>query len=491
MKNIAITISVLLFFVLPDLGYSQSNQTTVTINTTDVINNSYIGNGAEWDPYQLNYGKVKFKPSDINWQKLYGRLNFMRPQFIRVMINTTSLIKNGKLDVAYNHLQMSKILGYCQKHGVTVVFGDWGDHMVSSKTNEINRANLSYAARYVKYLINDKGYTCIKYYNMVNEPNGYWSAADGNYQLWSRAISYFHKELVKENINNKISIIGPDIAIWTKKETWWVDSTRTHLGNAIHLYDIHTYPSISTINSRKYSQIINAYKKQVPLNSKIVISELGIKFIAAQDSVLKRENYQRAKAKPYASTEDSQMFVYNYSYGIDVGDALFQIVNDGFSGVNVWMLDDALHSKGPKYKLKVWGFWNILGNKFFGAKEEKVRPWYYAWSLLTKYMPTGSKIFKVNISGSRVVNAIAAEKNDKYMLALINISNTNKMVKIQSSTLPTLSSVKEFIYSKGTLNIKDDHTILPNKFINKMDLQKSLIINMPSRSIIVYTNYEY
>jgi len=196
-------ICLLLVLCIVATGQCQTSHTTVTINTKKIINYSYIGNGAEWDPYQLNYGKVKFKPSDINWQKLYSRLNFMRPQFMRVMINTTSLIKDGKLNVTYNHLQMSKILGYCQKHGVTVVFGDWGGHMVNSKTNKMNRQNLSFAARYVKYLINNKGYTCIKYYNMINEPNGYWSAADGNYHLWSRAISYFHKELVRLGVNKK------------------------------------------------------------------------------------------------------------------------------------------------------------------------------------------------------------------------------------------------------------------------------------------------
>lgn len=492
MRSIVIFSCLLLFIVLPSSGYSQNGQTEVTINTNDVINKSYIGNGAEWDPYQLNYGKVKFKAKDIDWVKLYDRLDFMRPQFMRVMINTTSLIQSGKLDFQHDYYQISRILGYCQKHGVTVVLGDWGGSMVNSKEKKINRINLTLAARYVNFLIDKKGFTCIKYYNMINEPNGFWSATDGNYHLWARAVSYFYQQIENLGLCNKLSVIGPDIAIWTKRNTWWIDSCSTHLGKDIGLYDIHTYPSKSTVDSRKYDGIIKAYKEKVPDNKQVVISEMGLKFISKQDSALKRENYLKAKAKPYASTKDSQMFVYNYSYGIDVGAALFQAVNSGFSGVNVWMLDDAFHSKGPRYKLKVWGFWNILGDKFFGKKEEVVRPWYYSWSLLTKYMPTGSRIYKVDVKESnQAVNAIAAGKNNKFMIGLINVSTMDKRVILRSVNLNQLNHVKEFIYSKGTLIKKGDHTILPNRRMHSINLKKGIKIEMPPQSIIVLTTFSY
>ena len=33
----------------------------ITIDTETVLNDCYIGNGAQWDPYQLDYGKGKFR----------------------------------------------------------------------------------------------------------------------------------------------------------------------------------------------------------------------------------------------------------------------------------------------------------------------------------------------------------------------------------------------------------------------------------------------
>ena len=72
-------------------------QAEISIHSDVIINDCYIGNGAQWDPYQQNYGNGELKISVSDWQKLYARLDFMRPQFMRVMINTKSLIFNGKL----------------------------------------------------------------------------------------------------------------------------------------------------------------------------------------------------------------------------------------------------------------------------------------------------------------------------------------------------------------------------------------------------------
>ena len=61
----------------------------VRIDADSVVNRGYIGNGVQWDPYALDYGKGRVEISDADWEKLYDRLDFMRPAFIRVMTNTT------------------------------------------------------------------------------------------------------------------------------------------------------------------------------------------------------------------------------------------------------------------------------------------------------------------------------------------------------------------------------------------------------------------
>lgn len=484
--------TVLMLFVFSFCAVSQESADAVfSIDGENVITQSYLGNGAQWDPYQLDYGKAQLSISDADWKKIYDRLDFMKPQVMRVMINTSSAMDNDTLNVNKGLDNLLPILEYCQSRNVTVTFGDWGGGMVNSEVDSISKSNLGYAAKYLDFLVNDKGFTCIKYYNMINEPNGFWSVTDESYSLWKDATAYFQGELESIGLTEQVSIMGPDIAIWDSNETDWITRTHQDLGDAVGLYDIHTYPSKVTVNSEEYSRIIRAYKEKVPENTPIIMGEIGFKFVEDEDSDLNKENIARAKAKPYASVEDSQMFVYDHVYGTDMADALFQTVNEGYSGCVVWMLDDAMHSKEEKHKLKVWGFWNILGDEFFGPEEETVRPWYYAWSLLTKYMPSGSRIFESLREGDDAIKTIALEKDGKHMLAIVNVANTEKEIQINLENFPQLEGVKKFIYSKEQMKTEGDYKILPNEENLEIKPSEGIRLDVTPETLIVLTNFTY
>lgn len=491
MEKTVLLLSLVYTLALAAIGCSHKPDATVIIDTQTVINDHYIGNGAQWDPYQLDYGKIQLKVSDEDWQKLYDRLDFMRPRLMRVTINIGSYIQDGRLNPKADGGQLIKILEYCHNNDVTVMFGDWGHDLIYTEEKLINRQNIAFAAELTEYLIREKGLASVKYFNIVNEPNGFWSSTEGSYPLWREAATYLHEQFKDWKLTDDVSIVGPDVAIWTPDEAWWIDSTATDLGEAVGLYDIHTYPSKVTVNSGAFAEIIRAYKDKVPAGKKIVMGEIGFKFVKDADSLLQKENIRRAKAKEYASVDDSQMFVYDYMYGTDMADALFQTVNAGYSGSVVWMLDDAMHSKEERHKLKVWGFWNIFGEEFFGAEEEQVRPWYYAWSLLTKYMPSGSKVYKTEVTGDGAVKAIAVEKDGKYMLAVVNTDKSERTVRLKSTGLASLDNMKKFVYAEQRLITKGDHQVLPNERGLTLHLNEGTEIHMPSESLIVYTNFGY
>ncbi|MCD7930730.1 MAG: hypothetical protein LUH15_04825 [Tannerellaceae bacterium] len=485
MKNQIILL--LLYFVLP----LPAQNVVVQVDLQTIISEDYIGNGAQWDPYQLDYGKGRMTISDADWQKLYDRLDFMRPGFIRVMTNTLSHYEPGT-DVPGRNLEsLYRILDYCLSRDVTVLFGDWGGSMVDSRSGQIREANLRKAAELVEWLYRQKGYTCIRYYNMVNEPNGDWSATNTSYPLWATAIRFFYGQLQELDLEGSVQLVGPDAAIWDTKEAWWVTNCAKELGEQIGLYDIHTYPSKITVNSGEYSEIIRAYKDNIPPGQQIVMGEIGFKYVEEADSVYRNESISRAEAKPYASVDDSQMFVYDYLYGTDMADALFQTINEGYSGSVVWMLDDAMHSKETPDKLKVWGFWNILGDEYFGEEEEKVRPWYYAWSLLCRYIPSGSTVYKTVVEGDAFVKAVTIRKGDAYTLAVVNVSKESKVISWQCDLLPELANCKQYLYSEGKLRIEKEHLLLPVQTNRNLSLERNESLFLPAESLIVFTNFDY
>lgn len=461
--------------------------------TSNIISDNYIGNGVQWDPYSRDFGIGReLTISEKDWKKLYDRVDNMRPGFIRLMFNTAQLIDPAtkKFDKMRSIEDIARILDYCQSRGVNVMFGDWGGAMTDPKAGTINEALIKHAVEYADFLINERGYSCIKFYNLINEPNGWWSITKGDYSLWARAVRLFHTEMVAAGLGDKLSIVGPDIAIWDETEDWWIDSCAMMPNGTIGLYDIHTYPGKGTVNSGRYSEIIRSYREKVPTDKQMVMGEIGLKFHDG-DPYLDSINKARIARVPHASQSDSQMFVFDHFYGVDMADVLIQTLNEGLSGSIIWMLDDAMHTNpvdGPG-KLKIWGFWNILGDEYFGgAEHEKVRPPYYAWSLVSRYVPSGSTILKCHTVGDKGIKMAVAEHDGSHTIILINVSDEAHSVDIKSTDIAVLRDMRQYNYIEGDMILEGDNRQLPNAEDIKMNLKDGYNVELPSQSMIVYTN---
>jgi hypothetical protein len=218
----------------------------------------------------------------------------------------------------------------------------------------------------------------------------------------------------------------------------------------------------------------------------MVMGEIGFKYREPEDAAYQAENLKRAENIAHASIEDSQMFVYDYMYGTDMADAVFQTINAGYSGCVAWMLDDAMHYKEPG-KLKIWGFWNIFGDERYGAEQEKVRPWFYAWSLICRYIPKGSDIYTVNVTGLDGIKAIAGVKDGKRTIAVVNVSKEERAVRISSDNLSDMDKVRKYIYGEGLFVTEGDCTMYPVATDMDFSPSKGEILKMPGESLILLT----
>lgn len=461
---------------------------SVIIYPNECVSTDYIGNGVQWDPYQLDYGHGKMTISQADWAKMYRRLDYMLPGFIRVMHNTDEQLENGVFNPDRDFENLKPILDYCQSRGVTVMFGDWGGCLMNPRTKEMNPAMIQAAVDYLSYLVVDKGYSCIKYFDFVNEPNGYWASTDGDYDFWACGVSEFIKCLRQSKAADKVKLAAPDVAVWTDEECWWVEKTAQTFGEYVGVYDIHTYPSKHTVNSGEFYDMVKAYRDAAPADRKIIMGEIGLKYVHPADSVYNAENLRRAGERKYASIEDSQMSVYDPMYGIDTADALMQTVAAGYSGSVAWMLDDAMHYREERDKLKIWGFWNIFGEEFFGAKEENVRPWYYSWSLLCRYMPAGCEILKTSVTDVNC-RATLVKIKDAYSIILLNPVIEDVVLEVKSDEPLNISDARTYVYSEDNLNIvtANEKIMSVAEGVN-IQFASGYEITLPGRSLIVITN---
>ena len=243
---------------------------------SSLINQSFVGNGAQWGGYDiLNSWTGSPTLSASDWDKLFKRVRFMRPPIVRIMVSAGwNYLINNVFDPSKSDPVLIKILDFCQAEGISVLLGEWGHAGGTS----IDQTWLENSAKFLEYLLNTKKYTCIKYFNMVNEPNGSWSSINGNYALWKTLIDQFSAKLTDKGIASAIKIIGPDVAVWDANLTSWVINTNFDLGAKIGAYDIHTYPTDIQVQEGTYQTMVKAYKNAwlQPSREMLVSPNLGL-----------------------------------------------------------------------------------------------------------------------------------------------------------------------------------------------------------------------
>jgi hypothetical protein len=503
--------SIVLFFTL--IGFSSQSQSTVpviSISSNEVISNEFIGIGLEFSAYphadadNAEWGKLM---TDEKWKKVFDRVSFIKPKIVRVMDQANwrylqGFDASGNPIVNFESQQMKalyKLLDYCQQNKIKVILGEWGQpykvhdthlKLENSFTGSNDQRWIDLIIKNLNHLINEKKYSCIQYYNLVNEPNGYWATTDGDWQQWKEGIEMLHKSITKAGLNKNISIIGPDATDFNNprsiyKGLDWAKQTALQIPNIVSAYDVHDYPSKESIRSgefqKKFSDLVR-FTDSVQ-RKPFILGELGLKGAPSSKEHL-GDKY---------SSEDSQLSVYDYDYGVDMADALIQSMNSGFDAVIAWDLDDAMHTKddkGDKFQLKRWGMFNSLGKELTGnSEDENLRPWFYTWSLMTRNFTGDMKIVKINNLTIEKVRATAGiTKSGDFTIAIINNSDKDANFTIDTKNLKLKSKAIQYLYSENKRPIDAKGYPIPSEKISiKAD---GIPVSIPAKSVILYTSYQ-
>jgi hypothetical protein len=478
-----------IYIILIGLGLasvcSAQKEIKVTVSS-ESVSTGYIGNGVEWDPYDEaeSWGASL---SEADWQKLFTRLDFMHPAYVRCMINSPYRYydyRSGKYDKTRNIQSISRLLRYCTDHNITVVYGEYNPPKRSMKDSP---EWVDMSVDYLNYLVNECGFNCIKYFVIFNEPDGDWAYPDGDYELWKSMILRFHDKMAQyPGLTEKVQLAAPDVVMEYKNPNskydarQWLRQTAQEADSVVGVYDIHAYPGQSEVRKGDYAGILSQYRQAIPENKKIILGEAGFKYWRTADSLLMKEFNRRLKGNPLTKGTDANLFVYDTFYGLDMALLCVEVMNGGFSGMAAWMLDDAMHSNSDSGKpndIKLWGMWNILGEEVFhDASQEEIRPWYYAWSLLCRYFPAGSTILKTTFDRTQGVYIAVAEQQDRYTMAAVNVGHTAKSLNI---TFPSN-------WGDASLYVYNEKQSIPLEL--KTTVKKTYRTTIPEQSFILLTN---
>jgi len=483
------------FLFLTFFGQNGSGKNNIMINISpEVINAGYIGNGAQWDPYDeaLSWGS---DVSDKDWETIFRRIDFMKMNYVRCMINSPYTYfdaTTGKYDKTRNIRSISKLLGYCTSHNITVMFGEYNPPKWSMMKDD---AWVDMSVDYLNYLVNDLGFSCIKYFTIFNEPDGDWASPNGNYGIWKEmAYKFTAKMKTYPGLFDKIKLGGPDVVVDYKNPNspfnseGWIRQAATDVDSLIGIYDVHAYPGQAEVRGGKYKAELLKYRQHIPAGKKIVLGEAGFKYWRTPDSLLMKEYNRRLVGHPFTKGTDCNMLVYDYFYGLDVPLLAMDVMNAGYSGMAVWMLDDAMHSSGDSGQakdIKIWGMWNILGKEVFGKpEEENIRPWFYTWSLMCRNFKTGANILKCSDPENNDIRITAAELDGKVVIAVVNVGKKDYTLNLKTPrSMPDCS-----LYQYQENNRPVDSNGLPVPVKQGLQVKSTFTVEMKAQSFVLLTN---
>jgi hypothetical protein len=92
-----------------------------------------------------------------------------------------------------------------------------------------------------------KNYTCIVFYNLLNEPNSKKSGY-ADFDRWAAALKGMSAEFKRRGLADKIKLIGPDVT-WLSADGHWLELAVQQTGADLGAYDFHLYISPADLES--------------------------------------------------------------------------------------------------------------------------------------------------------------------------------------------------------------------------------------------------
>lgn len=396
----------------------------VEIDPTNVITESFLGYGAEWD--SRNYPGIGV--TDEEFALIRKRIEWMRMPIVRIMMICHWCYKgNGAYDFESEAMRaLYRHLDLCEERGMTVVLTDWGCEPGWLKCPDVeNFADPRYGeiiATYMRHLLDVKGYTCIRHFILCNEPN----YEVGSMHRWRTGVRNVHAALKKAGLTDRVLFTGSDQV----DAPDWHQMAVDQLSELLRAYDIHLYADDWVLTDNwchgYFKQCWDYVREKDPngAGKRCIVTEAGLEL--------------------NEKTDPDLTFNTTLDYGLGMIDYAIQGAVSGAAAIIAWMLDDNSHP-GPG---RGWGMWTDR------EKGMKLKPWFRAWALMTRHVPAGSRI----LAGEPLLSAdiqtlVAKTPGDAWTICILNRSKESRTAQVKVAGGPSVV-LSRYVY--GTEADKQD-----------------------------------
>jgi len=288
-----------------------------------------------------------------------------------------------------------------QAAGRTVVLADvhwgWTAEQFSYSVTNVRRGVAAYLA-FLKHLIQEKGFDCVKVVSVSGEVDMRFAEMGGSFASYVEANRLLRAGLDEAGLTG-VRLIGDKVS-----GTAWFERAIHEADAYFGVFTLHEYPDVTQypiIDRRLENALAAVRRTSKPLEADdggtyykpTFLWEIGFFDRAAGD------------------TDSHQSAVKRFGYGLRCANTCNAALNHGIAGGSVWCLHGMYY---PGQNRMDFGFWD------FKDKDWRIRPFYYAYGLYTRFARPGMTPLRVTVTPSPYDFSAAALRGDKETVFFLN-----------------------------------------------------------------------
>jgi len=327
----------------------------------------------------------------------------------------------------------------------------------------------------LNYLINEKGFTNIKYLVLFTEPLNYNSgivpAGTTQQDYYEKICRSVHNELVKAGLRDKLKFVGPNSG--STRNAQWVGWAMEKMNDIIDIYSWHAY------NATRLDREYGGWKD---------ITEIG------KDKIAKT-------GKPfwideYGAGYPDESVRFQPDYGNYLAQCVSAFTNSGAQTSLIWLLMSQLYPAPLEHADSNDSFYN--GVHRWGltrwphdSQPDSTKPYpaWYAFSMMSRYLPgrNGTEVLQTANEDSLYITSIKLPGKGISIL-VVNASHKAQKFEVKFDIKQELTLYRH-LYDPAKVTVAEDAEII------KKDKDYSLTGDifgdeLPARGTAVYTTIE-
>jgi hypothetical protein len=402
------------------------------------------------------------------WEQLQGHvrwlgLNWIRVEFAQIMYEPKRGVFNWENDEMKT---LYAILDHCQKTGVDVFLQqmwtevDWNSFPGVHPLISAPRSMEDYAeglASVAETLVKTRGYSCIKYLCITNEPPGgtwgYWWSS-GSYPCVSLSSAFKAVRAALDRKQLKLPISGPD---WTDMPPF--DAAALDFDPYIGAYDIHSYQGVGS----KEQQVLSLWAAWAHQHGKpFFLSEMGNMKLGWGGS------------DPGPST---------FAAALSNAETILRGIRAGVDGFNRWSLVNRGDLDGQWQLVRTW---DIATKRYYDdVTPEPVA--YYGYGILTRFLSKYSALLADEVKGAsdgEFLTVTMKSPGGNLTTCLLNLAQTPITVGVLYEGLQAAREVYTYQAEERTVSAAS-YRMEPLRHRSAGTAATELEEMLPARSITV------